>query len=94
MRYALRQLMRAPGFTAVAILSLAIGIAATTAVYSVVHGVLIAPFPYRGADRMVEFQLHTPSGDTGFGVAAHQFQEVQKLDTLDGAMGWISGPPP
>lgn len=46
LRYALRQLRRAPGFAVTAVLTLALGIGATTAVYSVAYGVLIDPFPY------------------------------------------------
>jgi predicted permease len=51
--YALRGLRRNAGFTAVAILTLAIGIGATTAVFSVVDGILIKPLAYPGADRLV-----------------------------------------
>jgi len=51
-RYALRLLAKTPGFTLTAVLSLALGIGATTAVYSVIHAVLISPYPYAGADRM------------------------------------------
>ena len=45
-KYGLRTLRRAPGLTAVALLSLALGIGSTTAIFSVVYGVLIAPYPY------------------------------------------------
>src|ERR1700691_4643249 len=46
LKYAVRGLKRTPGFAAVALLSLALGIGATTALFSVVYGVLIAPYPY------------------------------------------------
>jgi hypothetical protein len=51
--YGLRGLWRNPGFTIVAILTLAIGIGANTAVFSVVNGILIKPLPYPDADRLV-----------------------------------------
>ncbi|HEX6774162.1 MAG TPA: ABC transporter permease, partial [Acidobacteriaceae bacterium] len=56
LRFALRQLRRAPGFALAAILTLALGIGATTAVYSVAYGVLIDPFAYRDVNT-----LATPS---------------------------------
>ena len=48
LRYAARELRRRPGFAITAILSLALGIGATSAVFSVIYGVLINPFPYVG----------------------------------------------
>jgi putative ABC transport system permease protein len=52
-RFGVRLLRRNPGFTAVAVLTLALGIAATTAIFSVVHGLFLAPLPYFKADRLV-----------------------------------------
>jgi putative ABC transport system permease protein len=53
LRYALRTLRRSPGFTAVTVLTLALGIGGATAIFTIVHGVLLAALPFRDADRLV-----------------------------------------
>lgn len=83
--FAIRQLRKSPGFAAVVIGSLALGIGASVAVFSVVRAVLLDPFPYKDASRMVHVELHEKSSDRyGYLVVnSTQFQDLQRLPLVD-----------
>ena len=63
-RFASRQLRKKPGFAVVAVLTLALGIGASTIIFSVVYNGVLYPFPYRSADRLTEIAIEdvVPSG--------------------------------
>ncbi|MCW5560189.1 MAG: ABC transporter permease, partial [Verrucomicrobiae bacterium] len=60
MKFAFRQLLKTPGFTAVAVLTLALGIGANTAIFSVIHGVLLKPLPYPNEGQLVTLWERSP----------------------------------
>ena len=83
-RFGIRQLIKIPGFSLTAIVSLALGIGATTAVFSVVYAILMDPSPYRDANRMVHMRLVMPSGElNGFGVTGSQWQVLRKSPVVE-----------
>ncbi len=95
-RYALRNLAKAPGFAAVAIITLALGIGASTAIFSVIDNIMLQPFPYPDAQRFMSVQIHDternePGGRAGYAgpefldyvAQNHVFDRVIANDNLD-----------
>jgi putative ABC transport system permease protein len=86
LRFSLRQLRKNPGLSLTAILSLAFGIGATTAVFSVVYGILMNPYPYAHPDRMYHLRVWDSAGhENGFGLTASQWQEIRKSPVIEDA---------
>ena len=73
-RYALRLFLKRPGFAAVAILTLALGIGATTAIFTVVNAVLLSPLPFRDAERLAQVRIISQNGE-GFPLPDADFLE-------------------
>ena len=101
-RHACRSLLRSPGFSVAAILTLALGIGANTAVFSVVNTVLLKPFSYPEPDRIVQFWLKSTEGsvpsasipDFRFWLQqAEAVDDISAYDLGEGVLGLTSGIP-
>jgi hypothetical protein len=92
LRHSLRELRNRPAFTLTAILSLTLGIGATSAVFSVIYAVLINPYPYTGAARIVEIHLLEPQGNdrvTGYsGPEIAQLRQLKSFESVVGIHEW------
>ncbi|HEY2857054.1 MAG TPA: ABC transporter permease [Terracidiphilus sp.] len=90
-RYGLRGLRRNPGFAAVAVLSLALGIGATTAMFSLIYAVLLHPFPYADAERITylfTFNEKHPDGFTFVTLSKAQFDDLRLAGPVDSMLAF------
>jgi putative ABC transport system permease protein len=82
-RFGIRSLTKNPGFALIAAGSLALGIGASTAMYSVVYAVLLDPFPYKDVDHLATIALHEPGQHTNFGYyTTDQYVEFAQRSTI------------
>ena len=88
LRYALRTFRRSPGFAATAVVSLAVGIAAATGVFSIVNAALLNPFPFADINRIVRLDMNDKGKPRGLSVTARQLVALQHSDVFDGAFAW------
>jgi len=84
-RYGIRMLLKNPGFAIVAILSLALGISATTAMFSVIYGVMVNPYPYANSDRMVHLVANDAHGNRRFfiNLTGPQLQQLRQATSVE-----------
>ena len=90
-RYGLRGLRRNPGFATVAVLSLALGIGATTAMFSLIYAVLLHPFPYDGADRIMNvfgIDDRAPDQFSWLDVGKAELDEVRLAAPVESVLGF------
>jgi predicted permease len=86
-RFGLRMLAKSPSFTLAAVLSLALGVGATTAVFSVIHAVLMNPYPYAGADRMIRVLAEDKAGvSKNFFLTGWQLQQLRQVKSIEGVL--------
>jgi len=86
LRFSLRELRKRPGLALTAILSLTLGIGATTAVFSVIYGLLVNPYPYRGADRMIHLTVLNERGERRWiGITGPQLRLLRQANCIESA---------
>ena len=90
LKFAFRQLLNTPGFTTVAVLTLALGIGATTAIFSVVYAVVLRPLPFTESERLVALWTQTPQFDR-LPMAAANHRDLKLQNTLFEDIALLSG---
>ena len=88
LRFALRQLLKSPGFAVIAVLTLSIGLGASAAIFNVIDSVLLAPLPYAHLDRLVYPVMLSRTGDTERSSYLSYLDERAMLRTFDGLAGF------
>ena len=90
-RYGLRQLRRNPGFTAVAVLTLALGIGANTAIFSLVDAMVLRPLPVQQGDQLVRIDMRTPQGVSST-ISYPDYQDLKdQTSAFSGFLVWDRG---
>jgi len=89
-RHSFRVLIKSPGFTIVAVLALALGIGANTAIFSVIDRVLLAPLPFRDSERIMRIQRTFPNG-TGTSVSIPKFMAWRKSQAFQSMAAYDFG---
>jgi predicted permease len=90
-RYAWRQLRNAPGFAVIAVLSLAVGIGATTAVFSIVYATLLHPYPFRDWERLITLTVDDKNGNLRFiGIDGEQVRQLRAANVVEEVVAFNS----
>lgn len=93
LRYGIRMLVKHPGFTLIAVLTLALGIGANTAIFSVVNGVLLRPLPYKDPERLVRVYSEFPTMNLRkFWISPPEYADIQKeAKSWESIGAWAAG---